>query len=325
MGFTDCIKPYALTIGLVIAVGTACLFPATGKGQTVLEWICTAAIGLLFFFHGAKLSQKSVIEGASNWKLHLMVFISTYVLFPVLGYLLKFILEDMITPELYLGILFICAMPSTVQSSITLTSLARGNVPAAICSASFSNIIGMILSPVIIFLLIDSSGELQVNFDAFVNILTQLFLPFLLGQMSRYCIGNWVDEHKSIIIYLDQGWILLIVYTTFSAAVTSDFWDVISPKHLVGLIAITCFILFVVLVYNVYMSRQYNFMKVDEIAIVFCGSKKSLAAGIPMAKVLLSGNSVAIAALTLMLYHQEQLWVCSVMAQRYAKREEDKI
>ena len=325
MSFIDCIKPYALTIGLVFAVGTACLFPANEKTQSILDWICTAAICLLFFFHGAKLSQKAIIEGASNWKLHLMVFISTYVLFPVLGYVLKFILEDMITPELYLGILFICAMPSTVQSSITLTSLARGNVPAAICSASFSNIIGMILSPVLVYVLLGSSNKLEVNFSSVVDILTQLFIPFVLGQLSRFCIGNWIDKHQSFIIFLDQGWILLIVYTTFSAAVNSDLWDLISLKYLLGLIAITCFILFFVLFYNVCMSHQFSFLKVDEIAIVFCGSKKSLAAGIPMAKVLLSGNSVAIAAFALMLYHQEQLWVCSVMAQRYAKREEDKL
>ncbi|MCG7371447.1 bile acid:sodium symporter [Pseudomonas luteola] len=318
--------PDNFTLYLIATVTLASIFPCSGTAAGVLNVITNIAIGLLFFLHGAKLSREAIVAGVTHWRLHLLIFCCTFLLFPLLGWALKPLLSPLVTPELYMGVLYMCALPATVQSSIAFVSMGRGNVPAAVCSASASSLIGVFLTPLLVSLLLDTQSSGDTNgmstLDAITKIFLQLLVPFIAGQILRRWIGGWVDKHKSSLKFVDQGSILLVVYTAFSAAILEGLWSSIPLTALLGLAAVCSVILTLALLITRYTSRLLGFNKEDEIAVVFCGSKKSLATGVPMAKVLFAGSSMGAILLPIMLFHQIQLMVCAVLAQRYGRREE---
>ena len=309
----------ALTDHPLLAAGHGIL-PCTGQVAEAFDGLTTFMIGLLFFMHGAKLSREAVVAGFTHWKLHVTVLLCTFALFPLLGLLLKPLLQPLITPDLYLGILFLCMLPSTVQSSIAFTSAARGNVPAAVCSASASNLLGIFLTPVLVGLLTTAQMKGDSKMDSVLQIGTQLLLPFIAGQVARRWIGAWVEKHKPLTRIVDQGSILLVVYTAFSEAVGQGLWHQVSWATLGGLLLINVVLLGLVMFVSAQAARRLGFSREDRIAIVFCGSKKSMASGVPMAKVLFAGGALGAVVLPLMLFHQMQLMVCAVLAQRYARK-----
>ncbi len=305
---------------MIATVITASLFPCSGTGAVIFNDITNVAICMLFFLHGAKLPREAIIAGASHWRLHLSVLACTFVVLPLLGWALKPVLAPLVTPELYLGVLFVCVLPSTVQSSIAFTAVARGNVPAAICAASASNLLGVFITPLLAgFLVISHANDVQ-QFDAVRNIALQLLLPFIAGQIARRWIGAWVESSKTLLKVVDQGSILLVAYTAFSEAVIQGLWQQIPGHSLLGLFVVNGVLLALIMLTTTYGSRWLGFNKEDEITIVFCGSKKSLASGIPMAKILFSGQALGAVVLPLMLFHQIQLMVCALLAQRYSLR-----
>lgn len=308
--------PDTYTLALLGAVVLATLLPSRGPSALVLDDITNFAIALLFFLHGARLSRQAVIEGATHWRLHLMILATSFVLFPILGLLMGSLLSLLFIPALQMGILFVCLLPSTVQSSIAFTSIANGNVPAAICAAALSNLLGIILTPLLVSLLMSRHGV--ISFDAIWHIMMQLLLPFLAGQILQPWLWSWIARHHRLVGYTDRGSILLIVYTAFSDAVVQGIWQQVPPARLMLLILVDGILLGLVLLITRLSSRLLRFPREDEIAIVFCGSKKSLASGAPMAKLLFAGPTVGLIVLPLMIFHQMQLMVCAVLARRYA-------
>jgi len=307
---------------IVLMVVTASIAPARGAGAEAFGWITKVAIGLVFFLHGARLSREAVIGGITHWRLHLVVLASTFVLFPLLC-LGAAALPGWITPPaLASGIIFLGCLPSTIQSSIGFTVIARGDVPAAVASASASNLIGMFLTPLLVSLLLHAQGGISAG--QVWAIFLQLLAPFAAGQALRPWIGDWVKARGKMLGYIDRGSILLVVYTAFSGAVVEGVWSRIGALDLVRLLVLCGLLLAVVLAATAFAARALGFSKADEIAIVFCGSKKSLASGAPMAGVLFPAATAGVALLPLMLFHQIQLMACAVIAQAYARREEDK-
>ena len=318
----------AFTAGLLAVVALASVLPASGAPARALGEVTTVAIGLLFFLHGAKLSREALLSALVHWRLHLLVLACTFVLFPLLGLALKPLALTLLTPELYLGILFLCALPSTVQSSIAFTAMARGNVAAAVCSASASNFAGIFISPLLVGTLVvhgaADGGNMggSASLDAVIAIVKQLLLPFLAGQFLRPWIGAWVDRHKPALKIIDQGSILLVVYTAFSESVNEGLWHKLSLPTLVGLGVLCCVLLAIALGLAAFMSRRMGFSREDQITIVFCGSKKSLSSGVPMAKVLFAPGALGMVILPVMLFHQIQLMVCAVLAAKWAQRDQ---
>lgn len=317
--------PDNFTLTLLAVVLIATLLPASGQAAVVFEWITNLAIALLFFLHGAKLSRQAILAGASHWRLHLLVFTCTFVLFPLLGLLLKPLMAPLIGTELYLGMLYLCALPATVQSAIAFTSLARGNIPAAICSAAASSLLGIFLTPLLVALLMGVEGDSGSTLDAIGKISLQLLLPFVLGQIAQRWIGGWVNKNKSWLKYVDQSSILLVVYTAFSAAVIGGLWQEVPLVTLLALVLACCVLLALALLLTHLLGKWLGFNQEDRITILFCGSKKSLATGVPMAQVLFAGGAIGMLILPLMLFHQFQLMVCAVLAQRYARRPEAEV
>ncbi|MDB5907317.1 MAG: bile acid:sodium symporter [Massilia sp.] len=312
--------PDAFTIGLMLAMLCATFWPASGAVARGLGHVTTVAIGLLFFLHGAKLSGEAVKAGFTHWRLHLLVLTSTFALFPLLGLLLKPFALTLITPELYLGILFLCALPSTFQSSIAFTALARGNVAAAVCSASASNFVGIFATPVLVGALVMHGATGQSSLHSIVAFAEQLLLPFVAGQVARRWIGGFIDRSRAMLRYVDQGSILLVVYAAFSEAVGEGLWQKLTPAAFVNLGVVSCVLLALAMLITAWVSRRLGFSKEDQIAIVFCGSKKSMASGVPMAKVLFATSSLGVLLVPLMLFHQIQLMACALLAQHYAQR-----
>ncbi|MDB5775301.1 MAG: bile acid:sodium symporter [Herbaspirillum sp.] len=314
--------PDSMSMMLLTVLVAASFFPATGSIAVDLNSVTVLMIGLLFFLHGARLSRAALMAGATHWRLHLAVLCCTFVMFPLMGLVLKPALLKVLTPELYVGILFLCTLPSTVQSSIAFTSAARGNVPAAICSASASNLLGIFVTPVLVGLMVISSAGSQASPDAVLKIIYQLLLPFIAGQVLRQWIGAWVDRNKGLLKVVDQGSILLVVYAAFSEAVEQGLWHQLPLIKILSLVTVCGAMLALVMGGMSWLCRRIGFSKEDEITIVFCGSKKSLAFGVAMAKVLMAGSAISMILLPIMLFHQIQLLVCAMMAGRYAKRKE---
>ncbi|MEV5986886.1 bile acid:sodium symporter family protein [Streptomyces sp. NPDC052051] len=306
------VDPYILL--LLGTVGLAALLPARGTAADVASGASTAGIALLFFLYGARLSTHEALAGLRHWRLHVTVLACTFVAFPVLGLAARGLVPVFLTHDLYTGLLFLTLVPSTIQSSIAFTSIARGNVPAAICAGSFSSLIGIVITPLLAAVLLGNSGG-GFSADSLVKIVLQLLVPFLAGQALRRWIGGFITRHRKIVGLVDRGSILMVVYTAFSEGMVQGIWHQVSLPRLGGLVVTEAALLAAMLGLTWYGARALGFDRGDRIAIQFAGSKKSLASGLPMAGVLF-GTHTALAVLPLMLFHQMQLMVCAVIAKR---------
>ncbi|MGW0822585.1 bile acid:sodium symporter family protein [Streptomyces sp. NPDC002845] len=327
------IDPYILL--LLGTVGLASLLPARGTAADVASGASTGAIALLFFLYGARLSTREALDGLRHWRLHVTVLACTFVVFPLLGLAARGLEPVFLPHSLYVGLLFLTLVPSTVQSSIAFTSIARGNVPAAICAGSFSSLAGIVGTPLLAAALLGSSVG-GFSADSILKIVFQLLVPFVAGQVLRRCgvkrgraqrvgqggggrrVGSFITRHKRLLGLVDRGSILLVVYTAFSEGMVRGIWHQVSPLRLAGLLVAEAVLLAVMLTLSWYGAKALRFNREDRIAIQFAGSKKSLAAGLPMAGVLFGGEA-ALAVLPLMLFHQMQLMVCAVIAKRRSR------
>jgi sodium/bile acid cotransporter 7 len=306
-------EPFILT--LIGTVVVASLLPPRGAFVPLFDAAADAGIVLLFFLHGAKLSREAIVAGMRNWRLHLAVFAATYVMFPLLG--LAITALPLLDASIMAGLLFLTLLPSTVQSSIAFTAMARGNVAAAVCSASFSNLIGIFLTPALVALLMSGSGGMAaISLSSVEKIMVQLLLPFVAGHLLRPLIGAWVTRHKLLVTFVDRGSILLVVYTAFGAAVVAGLWSKVSAADLALLTVICCVLLAIVLTATWGAARALRFPREDAVVLLFCGSKKSLASGVPIAGVLFAPEQIGMIILPVMLFHQIQLIACALIARR---------
>lgn len=308
------------TILLVLMVLLATLLPISGQLAYYFNILTTVAIAVLFFLHGAKLSREAVIEGMLHWRMHALVFIFTFLIFPLIGLLSRPVLEPVLGQQLYWGFLFMCFLPSTVQSSIAFTSMAKGNVAGAVCSASFSNIIGMFITPILVSYFI--LGQSQHDFDptkSIVQITLLLLVPFILGQLLRPFIFPQMRKFPSVVKVFDQGSILMVVYGAFSSAVVAGLWQQVSGITLIYLTLACSVLLTILMLLALYLPKWLGFNQADQITIFFCSSKKTLASGVPMAQILFIGQPLGMIVLPIMIFHQIQLMVCGVIANQWSK------
>lgn len=307
---------------LLAVVGLASVLPARGEVAAMASHLSDAAIAALFFLHGAKLSRQAIVAGMRAWPVHIAVILATFVMFPLLGIGAKALADLWLNPAIGAGILLLCLMPSTVQSSIAFTSQAGGNVPAAVCSASASSILGVAVTPALAALLL-SSGSNKLSLDVIYDIALQLLLPFAIGHASRPLFLGILERYRSLLAKVDRGVILLIVYNAFSAAIVEGLWQRYSIVDLGWTLLIGAALLALALTLTTLGSRLASFSTADEITVVFCGSKKSLASGVPIASAIFPPALVGPMILPLMLFHQLQLLACAILAQRYAARARD--
>ena len=309
-----------LIVLILCAVTLAIVFPARGSFAESFDVLTNIGIALLFFLYGARLSTREAINGIKHWKLHLTILVFTFVVYPVIGLVLR-PLTSFIPTDLYLGILYLTLVPSTVQSSVAFTSIARGNVPGAIVSASASNLAGVFLTPLLVMALMGAGDGIHIDGSVFLEISILLLLPFVLGQLTRKWVGNFAASKATKVV--DRGSIAMVVYAAFSKGMVDGIWASISVWQILFQIAFSTVFVFFMLWLTKVVSRKLGFDREDTIAIQFCGSKKSLATGLPMASVIFAsgGTSLGLLILPLMIYHQVQLMICASMAARYSRVE----
>lgn len=311
----DLFDPFLLMLLGTVLLAT--LLPARGAGVPIFDRLADIAILLLFFLHGAKLSRQAIWEGAGKWKLHLAVLATSFLIYPALGLAARAAALP-IAPAMAPGLLFLSLLPSTVQSSIAFTSIARGNVPAAIASASLSNILGILITPLLASLLMGVAGGGGDVLHSIGKVGAQLLLPFALGHVARPLVGPFVDRHKPLVFRVDRGSILLLVYTAFSAAVVGGIWQQTDLPDLAVALGLGAAMLAAVLAITLWLAHGLGWPVTDEVVLRFCGSKKSLVSGVPLASAIFPAAQVGLLLLPLMIFHQMQLMVCSVLARRYA-------
>lgn len=309
------IKLDPLLTMLVTAVILAIIVPARGDFAAWFSNGTKFAVALLFYLYGARLSTAEAIRGLTHWRLHLMILSCTFVIFPLLGLALsplRFVVGD----GLYLGILYMTFVPSTVQASIAFTSIAGGNVAAAIVSASLSSIVGVVATPLLAMLLMHTD-HIEFSGTVFLDIAIQLFLPFVLGQLTRRWVGGFAK--KPTTKWLDKFSVMMIVYSAFSASVVQGVWTRVAWWQIVALIVLMALIVVFMLWLTDQLAKRLGFIRADRITIQFCGSKKSLAAGLPMAIIIFGAGSLGLMMLPIMIFHQVQLMICTWLAGRYAR------
>ena len=307
-------------LAILAAVAIATLLPVRGSSASFMSSLSQALVALLFFLYGARLSTQAALEGVRHWRLHLTVLACTFALFPLIGLAARGLEPHVLTPELYFGVMYLCVLPSTVQSSIAFTSIARGNVPAAICAASFSNLAGVFLTPVLASVFLGS--RVQISPESVGRIAAQLLLPFVLGQLARPRIHKLLEAHPVATTLVDRGSVVLVVYTAFSAGVVTGVWRRLSSGDLATVVVVDAVLLALVLILTTQIARRLGMPRADQIVVTFCGSKKSIATGIPMATVLFAGANVSLIVLPAMIFHQIQLMTCAVLARRYLRQDE---
>ena len=324
MSFLSRVRPDNFTIALASTVLLASFLPASGNFAFVLEKVTSFVIVLLFFLHGSKLSRQAIWAGIGHWRLHLVVTLTTFIFFPALGWLLQPLLKQLLPPDLVLGVLFLCALPATVQSAIALTGVARGNIPAAVCSASGSTLMGIVFTPLLVGILLSHTATASADpLEAVGKIAMQLLLPFAVGHLMRPWTQTWLQRLAGRIKLIDQGSILLVVYAAFSGAVVAGLWKQMPLIALLSLLAVCGLILTCSMLWCVWISRRLGFSTADEATILFCGAQKSLVSGIPMAKVLFAASTVGPMVLPVMLFHPMQLMVSAIIAARYDKKRQN--
>ena len=309
--------------GMLLATLLAYVFPRFGStgGAMHAEWVINIGVFLVFFLHGVNLSSEQISHGLKNMRLHLMVQGFTFIVFPLLWLLADTLLGTRIAPLLMLGFFYLCALPSTISSSVALTGSAGGNVPAAILNASLSSVLGIFLTPLLVSFVVGSgSGGIDLG-ATLLDLCAMLLLPLVLGQLVRPLLGRFFARHKQYTNIVDKVVILLLVYAAFCNSMVSGMWQQQGAAVILGAFIGSALLLAAILWMTTRTARALKFSTADEIAAVFCASKKSLAAGAPMAALIFGANpGLGLILLPIMIYHPLQLIVCSVMAENYATR-----
>jgi sodium/bile acid cotransporter 7 len=314
------LDPFLLALVAVLVL--ASLLPPRGGFVPVAEAAADAGIVLLFLLHGAKLSREAIVRGLTAWRLHLAVLATTFVMFPLLG--LGFASVPGMAGPLGTGLLFLALLPSTVQSSVAFISIARGNVAAGVCAAAFSNLLGIVLTPLLAFMLMGGTG-IAFSLGVAGKLAGQMLLPFAIGHLLRPWIGGLVARRKRLVSILDRGSILLIVYTAFGAAAVEGLWGQVDLDDLAVVAACCLALLALALVFTRAFGRVLGLSREDAIVLRFAGTVKSLATGVPIAGVLFPPAEIGAILLPVMLYHQFQLTACAIIARRLARQVADAV
>lgn len=313
---------------LLATVVAATLIPARGQMLVAIGWISNAAIFLLFFLHGARLSPQAVLDGAKRWRLHAAVLGFGYVAMPALMLGVSHALQGQFAPGLLLGLIFLGVLPTTVQSSIAYASMARGNIAASVIASAVSNVLGVVLAPLLLAVLASTAfGEFSLSSIGRVAML--LLLPFVLGQVLRRLVLPTIQRHAKIAGMMDKLTIVLAVYTAFAEAAAQGLWQRIGPAELAALMALVLVLLLVAFAAAWGLGAVLGLNREDRVTLLFSGAQKSLATGAPMARILFPPAIAGAVILPLLIYHQLQLmlsaWIVRLLIKQPIEKHDEGI
>ena len=311
--------------GMVVAIIVAWLLPEPGAEGGILhpELLTKLGIAVVFFLNGAGLSFAALKDGIFRWRLHLIIQGATFLLFPAIGGLFLLLAGRWIPTELQLGLFYLCAIPSTVSSSVAMTAMAKGSVPVAVFNATLSSLIGIIITPLWMSLMLETSGQTLDVLSVFIDLTIWLVLPLVAGQILRPLMLSWLQKNKKLTQTIDRCTILLLVYTSFCDSFAKNVWGSTSFGNLALTVAATLGLFFLVLTLLWKLCDRFNITPQFRSAVVFCGTKKSLAAGVPMAHLIFANSAagLGLVLLPIMIYHPLQLLICTPLANRWAREQ----
>lgn len=299
-----------MILGLILPIPESAVAP--------IKSISNVGIFILFLLYGARLSTLEVLRGMKNFKLQGAVLLATFLVFPVLGLALQQLTAPFLGAGLAAGLLYVSLLPSTVQSSVAFVAVARGNVPGAIVAATVSNVAGMFITPIFVLWFMGATGS--VGTDSLISILTLLLLPFIIGQIIQRWVGDWLRKHKSLTTMWDRVTILMIVFVAVVTATSAGVWSNVSILNIILVAVISVIFVGIMLLATWFGGKALGLSLEDRIALLMCGSKKSMATGLPMASVLFAPAVAGVIAVPLIIFHQLQLMMCAWLARVLAAR-----
>lgn len=309
-------RPDPLVTGIFLALVAGLLIHAPEAPRRVLEVGADLAVATVFFVYGMRLRTTDVLRGLRNVKLQGLVLAATYIVFPVVGFALGKITASLLGSDFALGFLYLSLLPSTIQSSVTMVSIARGNVAAAVTSATISNTLGMFLTPLLVLGFLHVEGA---SGGGFTSVLLKLLLPFILGQCLQPWVGNWWRAHPRLVRTVDNTSIILIVFSSVLNATAEGAWADVTLGTIFALLGLCAMMLAAMLGITWWVAGLAGLNREDRIVVLMCGSKKSLATGLPMAKALFPPATVAPLSVPIVVFHQLQIFVCAIIARRLAQ------
>ncbi len=315
------IKKEWFLLGLIAAILLATVTESIGKTDGVihLDKLTGIGIALVFFLHGLGLSPAAIRAGISNWRLHIYIQCATFLIYPILWVVFGNAFLAFMPAALAFGFCYLFVLPSTISSSVTMTSVGKGNVPGAIFNASLSSILGVFITPLFIQLFMGFEGVQLDLMGSVISISKLLLVPMIAGQLLRPLLVEFTQRHKAVVNKIDKYVIILIVYNAFCDSVANHIWSDFSVGLLALCIVICCVVLLVMVHSIQWGAKKVGFERENEVAAVFCGTKKTLAAGVPMAKVIFGADpNLGMILLPIMLYHPLQIFYCAILANRYA-------
>lgn len=298
-------------------------FPQWGSPESgvPLNLIASIGISLIFFFYGLKLSPQQMKTGLKNWKLHILVQLTTFLVFPLIIIASYPFFKTEHGQTIWLAFLFLAALPSTVSSSVVMVSIARGNIPAAIFNASISGLIGIVITPLWLGLFMHQTS-IDFNLgEIYIKLVTEILLPVALGLLLQRFWGNYARKYSKYLTLFDKSVILLIIYKSFSQSFINKVFSSVDVVDLVLMLVAVIALFYLIFFFTNYLAKMLGFNLEDRITLQFCGTKKSLVHGSVFAKILfLNSASTGIMLLPIMLFHPIQILIISFIASKHGKR-----
>lgn len=314
------IDGFLLSLMGVVALAIAWPEPGVTGGPLHVEWVASYGISIVFFLYGLTLAPEKMRAGFAKWKVHIAVQLGTFVLFPIIVLAVEPAAGHLFPTEVWLGFFYLAALPSTVSSSVAMTSLARGNVPVAIFNATLSAFLGVFLTPILMAWYMRTTGQSLPLGNVILKIVMLVLLPTAVGQIAHRWLAEWASRNSKWLKLCDRAVILAIVYNSFSDSIMEGVWSAHDLSLLALMIAGAIALFFTVYFLMKIPCRVLGFDREDTIACLFCGSKKSLATGVPLSKVMFGATpALGLIIAPLMLFHFFQLVIVSFIANRYAR------
>jgi sodium/bile acid cotransporter 7 len=311
------VDPFVVAILLALVVGIVVPIPDGVRGT--LDVVADVAVALLFLLYGARLPTREILRSLTNWKLQGALQVATFVVFPLVGLGLSAVVGPLVGQSVAIGLLCVSLLPSTVNSAVAFTSVARGDVAGAICGATLSNVVGLVATPLLVIGLLGgvaAQDGAAVGVGGIEKVLLQLLVPLVVGQLLQPWVGDLVRRHKGVTQAVDRGTILLIVLTAISGATAEGIWDDMTVWAVLVIVGSAAVLLAVMLAITWWGGRALRLPRDQNITFLLIGSMKSLATGLPMASALLPAATLGAVVVPLVVFHQIQLVVCSVLARR---------
>ncbi len=312
-------RSHGFILAIFIAIGIAYLYPE-GTRILPLKTITDIGIGLIFFFYGLKLAPAEFRAGLLNYRVHIIIQLTTFIIFPLLCLACLPLFENGLRSDLWIALFFLGTLPSTVSSSVVMVALAKGNLPTAIFNASLSGLIGIVATPLWIGFILEKTTDFDF-LEVLQKLCLQIIVPLAIGLFLQRYFGNTARKYGKQLSLFDKTTIILIIYSSFSNSFTSDLFNTVELNELLKMVGIVLVLFFLVFFGLALFSNLIGLNTKDKIAAQFCGTKKSLVHGSVMVKVIF-GNAASsgLLLLPIMLYHSAQLILVAWFAEKYRKR-----